>query len=55
MIYGIIAYWILAAIYCGASVSILRHTNISLIVLSLFAPVLCWVFVGMRLGAKVRQ
>lgn len=50
MIYWFIGYWIIAAIYCGASVSIMRINNVSLLVLGLFAPVLCWVVLGVRLA-----
>ena len=52
MIYAFIGYWILSAIYCGASVGKLRVNNVSLLILGLFAPVLCWVVLGMRLGVR---
>ena len=55
MIIGFVVFWVIAAIYCGASASVLRITNVSLLVLGLFAPVLCWVFLGLRLTRGIKK
>lgn len=49
MITALVIYWILAAIYCGASIVKLRITNVSLLICGIFAPILCWVIFGARL------
>lgn len=55
MIWWILGYWVVAAIYCGASAVSLRINNTSLLVLGLFAPILCWVFFGLRLAGGTRK
>lgn len=49
MIVGLIAYWIISLIYCGVSISVARINNVSLVVVCVFAPLLIWVMLGMRL------
>ena len=42
-------YWILSLIYCGSSISVARINNVSIAVVCVFAPAMCWVMFGMRM------
>lgn len=46
---GLVIYWILSLVYCGTSISVARINNVSVAVICVFAPLMCWVMFGMRM------